>query len=75
MDELQKHLVGGHQADKQQLRQLENEDEVNAFQNYRRNKTKKFTYLLIDIELYNPHRKDESFKKKIREIRQDVERQ
>ena len=49
MDALQKHLVDGHETDKQQLRQLENVDEVNAFQSYKEYETTKFIYLLVHI--------------------------
>ena len=74
MDALQKHLVDGHETDKQQLRQLENVDEVNAFQNYKSYKTTKVIYLLVHVvQLYNPNRKDESFVNKIREIRRDLD--
>ena len=75
MDVLQKERVDGHEADKQQLRQLENEDEVNLFRNNALNKIIKIYHLLLDIEEHNPHSEGEYFKNKIEEIIQNVERQ
>ena len=54
------------------LRQLENADAVDLFRNDVRIKDFKILNLLIEIKSYNPHREDESFKIKIKEIRQDV---
>ena len=55
------------------FRQIENADEVNLFQNHLEIKGLKLLILLLDIEFYNPHKDDESFKNKIKEIRRDVD--
>ena len=55
------------------FRQIENADEVNLFHNYLEIKGLKLLILLLDIEFYNPHKDDESFKNKIEEIRRDVD--
>ena len=75
MDVLQKHRVDGHEANKQQLRRLENVDMVEEFQNYIDSKRNKFLLLLFYIEQLNPHSEGDSFKNKIDEIERDVNRQ
>ena len=72
---LQKGRVDGHEADKQQLRQLENEHEVNVFFSNAITKCNKFHFLLYHIKLYNPHIDDEFFKNKLKAIDQDFIRQ
>ena len=62
---LQKYLVGEHEADKLHLRQLDDIDEVEVFQNYTRNKTVNLAILLVHIERYNPNKDDNSFMIKI----------
>ena len=74
LDTLQKGLIEDHEANKQQLRQVENEDEVNEFINNAINKFNKFHTLLYHIELYNPHIDDESFQNKLKAIYQDFNR-
>ena len=54
------------------LRQLENLDEIEAFQIIAVEKYENIHFLLIHIEFYNLHKDDESFKNKIKEIDRDV---
>ena len=75
MDTLQKDRVDGYEANKQQLRQLENVDLVKEFQNYIYSKRNEFLFLLFYIEQLNPHSEGDSFKNKIDEIKRDFERQ
>ena len=57
------------------LRQLENADTVDFFQNDVRIKGFENINFLFEIRSYNPHREDKSFENKIIEIIQDVNRQ
>ena len=50
-------------------------EEADNFDNYAINKFHKHSNLLFHVALYNPHKEDESFKKKIEEIMRDVDRQ
>ena len=72
---LQKHFVFCHEEDKVHLRELENIDEVELLQNLADNTFFKNFNLLSDIGDFNPHKFDESFKNKIKEIIRDVHRQ
>ena len=65
---MQKDLVDNHEADKLQLRLLENSDEVNVFNNRLNMKADHFSMFLYDILLLNRHKGDESFKNKIKKI-------
>ena len=68
LDVLQKDLVDGHEADKQQLRQLGKVDEFYIFQSNKTDKITKFFTLLFHIELYNPNKDDDSFKNKVKVV-------
>ena len=57
-----------HETVKLHLRQLENVNEVDIFYNNAMEKIVKFRFLLIDVELYNLHKDDKSFKNKVEEI-------
>ena len=72
---MQNDHVSTQEADKLNLRQLENAVEVDVFENYARNKANKFSVLLFHICCYNPNIEDESFKIKISEIERDADRQ
>ena len=69
---MQNILVYWHQENILDLSQLEDVYEVDLFHNVKGNRFNDDLNLLLDIELYNPHKDDESFKNKIKEIRRDV---
>ena len=50
-------------------------DDADEFKNHVNTKTDYYFSLLLHIELFNPHTEDESFMKKIQEIKRDVDRQ
>ena len=59
---------------KQHIRQSENIGDIRVLQNMAIVKKIKIHFFLKDIELYNPHKDDESFKNKLIEIDRDVVR-
>ena len=56
---------------KQRIRQLENLSDIRVFQNIALEKYVEFHFFLIHIGVYNPHKDDESFKNKIKDIDKD----
>ena len=75
LDKLQKIIVDDHKADKLNIRQLQNVDEVEVFRTNAIYKSHKTSILIYHIGLYNPHKKFESFRNKVKEIRRDILRQ
>ena len=74
LDILKKDFFNTHEENKQELCELEDEDDVNNFEYYFRNKLNEHFYLLFYVERLNPHKNDKFFKNKIKEIKRDVNR-
>ena len=65
---LQKDLVDKHEENKLQLRQLENMNEIRVFDNHYIYKFHKLDTLLYHIKCLNPHKEEEPFKNRLKEI-------
>ena len=72
---LQKHFVDCHEEDKGCLREFEDLDDVELLQNLAEDTFFNNLNLLSYIGTINPHKFDESFMNKIKEILRDIHRQ